>query len=131
MVPKTGGRFAAFDVLLPAGCAAPPLHSHPQDERFYVLDGELTVWLVEAELAADTGTPPAWVASRAQGCGRGEITFAPAGTPHTFRVESDTALMAHAEHAGRDRESLPRAGRAGAVDRGCRRRRMGRAWRRS
>jgi quercetin dioxygenase-like cupin family protein len=89
---QTGGRFAAFDVLLPRG-ASPPLHSHPQDETFYVLDGELTVWLVEAELAADTGTPPAWVESRGRRCGPGGMAFAPAGTPHTFRVESDTALV--------------------------------------
>jgi len=90
---QTGGRLGLFEVLLPRG-AAPPLHSHPQDETFYVLDGELTVWLVEPELAQgeDSGTP-AWVAQRARRCGVGAVTYAPGGTPHTFRVESDTARV--------------------------------------
>jgi quercetin dioxygenase-like cupin family protein len=89
---QTGGRFGVFEVVFPRG-AAPPLHSHPQDETFYVLDGEITAWLVEPDLAADTGDPPAWVAKSAQRCGVGSMMFAPAGTPHTFRVESDTARM--------------------------------------
>ena len=43
---QTGGRFALLEGVMPHG-AAPPLHSHPQDETFYVLEGELTAWLVE------------------------------------------------------------------------------------
>jgi quercetin dioxygenase-like cupin family protein len=89
---QTGGRFGIWEGVLPHG-ASPPLHSHPQDETFYVLDGELTVWLVEAELADDTSTPPGWVSSRGRRCGPGTVVFAPAGIPHTFRVESDTARM--------------------------------------
>lgn len=90
---QTTGRFALFEALFPHG-AAPPLHSHPQDETFYVLDGALTAWIVERELAAgDDGEPPDWVAQRAQRCGVGAIVFAASGTPHTFRVESDTARM--------------------------------------
>jgi quercetin dioxygenase-like cupin family protein len=81
-----------FETLLPRG-AAPPLHSHPQDETFYILDGQVTTWLVEPELAADDGEPPAWVAQRAQSCGVGAMMFAPGGTPHSFRVESDTARI--------------------------------------
>jgi len=73
---QTGGRFALWEGVLPRG-AAPPLHSHPQDETFYVLEGELTVWI-------DT---------RERRCGPGAAVFAPAGTPHTFRIESDTARM--------------------------------------
>jgi len=88
----TGGRFALWEGTLPHG-AAPPLHSHPQDETFYVLDGEITAWLVEPELAGDRGDPPAWVASRARRCSPGAVVFAPAGAPHTFRVESDTVRM--------------------------------------
>jgi quercetin dioxygenase-like cupin family protein len=89
---QTGGRFGLWEGTLPRG-AAPPLHSHPQDETFYVLDGELTVWLVEPELADDQSTPPEWVEKRARRCGAGAAAFAPAGTPHTFRVESDTARV--------------------------------------
>ena len=57
---QTGGRFALWEGVLPPG-AAPPLHSHPQDETFYILEGELTAWLVEPELADDGSEPPAWV----------------------------------------------------------------------
>ena len=88
----TGGRFALWEGELPQG-AAPPLHSHPQDETFYVLEGEVTAWLVEPELAEDQASPPAWVKTRGRRCGVGAVTFAPAGAPHTFRVESDTARM--------------------------------------
>ena len=89
---QTGGRFALWEGVLPHA-AAPPLHSHPQDETFYILEGELTAWLVEPQLANDHADPPAWVNTRGRRCGPGAIVFAPAGAPHTFRVESDTARM--------------------------------------
>jgi quercetin dioxygenase-like cupin family protein len=41
---QTGGRFALWEGVLPHG-AAPPLHSHPQDETFVVLEGEMTAWV--------------------------------------------------------------------------------------
>ncbi len=88
----TGGRFALWEALLPRG-AAPPLHAHPQDETFYILDGELTAWLVEPELAGDGDEPPGWVTTHGRRCGVGTAVFAPGGMPHTFRVESDTARM--------------------------------------
>ena len=72
----TGGRFAVIDVTLPKG-AAPPMHSHPQDETFYVLGGEVTMW----------------VDDRARPCQAGAIAYAPGDTPHGWRVESDTAHM--------------------------------------
>ena len=56
----TGGRFALWEGVLPRG-AAPPLHSHPQDETFYVIEGEVTAWLVEPDLAGDAADPPTWV----------------------------------------------------------------------
>lgn len=87
----TGGRFALWEGVLPRG-AAPPLHSHPQDESFYVLEGEVTAWVVEPDLV-DDGDPPAWVAGCARRGGAGLVSFAPGGTPHTFRVESDTAHL--------------------------------------
>lgn len=74
---QTGGRFALWEGVLPQG-AAPPLHSHPQDETFYVLEGAVSVW-----------------AGGAQGerCEVGAAIFVPGGVPHSFRVESDTARM--------------------------------------
>jgi quercetin dioxygenase-like cupin family protein len=83
----TGGRFALWEGVMPHG-AAPPLHSHPQDETFYVIEGEVTAWIVEPELAA--GAPETWLTTRGRRCGPGAVVFAPGGTPHTFQVESDT-----------------------------------------
>lgn len=81
---QTGGRFGVFETVFPRG-AAPPLHSHPQDETFYVLDGELTAWLVE--------DPDSDWAAAGRRCSSGSVLYASAGTPHTFRVESETARV--------------------------------------
>lgn len=89
---QTGGRFAMWEGILPRG-AAPPLHSHPQDETFYLLEGRLTVWVAEPEVAREGGDPPEWVSTHARACEVGSAVFAPGGTPHTFRVESDTAKI--------------------------------------
>lgn len=90
---QTDGRLGLFDGVLPRG-AAPPLHSHPQDETFYILEGDVTVWIVAVELLeSDRPGPPSWVQERARRCGAGAVAHAPGGTPHTFRVESDTARM--------------------------------------
>ena len=89
---ETGGRFALWEGVLPRG-AAPPLHSHPQDETFYVLEGDVTAWIVDADQIDSDGDPPSWVNACAQRGGIGTVSFAPAGTPHTFRVESDTARL--------------------------------------
>jgi quercetin dioxygenase-like cupin family protein len=91
---QTDGRFALIEVLAPRG-ASPPLHSHLQDETFYLLDGEITVWVLEhGDLAAaDAGDPPSGVTRRAQRGGQGAAVFAPGGAPHSFRVESDSARM--------------------------------------
>jgi quercetin dioxygenase-like cupin family protein len=74
---QTGGRFALWEGVLPHN-AAPPLHSHPQDETFYVLEGSVAVW------AAEVAEAP---------CGPGAAVFVPGGVPHTFRVDSDTARL--------------------------------------
>jgi quercetin dioxygenase-like cupin family protein len=86
---QTGGRFGLWDGVLPHD-AAPPLHSHPQDETFYIVEGELTAWVVDPEEAADGAN---WVRDHAQSCRSGSVVFAPAGMPHTFRVESDSARV--------------------------------------
>jgi quercetin dioxygenase-like cupin family protein len=89
---QTSGRLALWEGVLPRG-AAPPLHSHPQDEIFYVLEGSVTVWIVESPLPEDNSDRPAWVQTHARSCGVGAVAFAAAGVPHAFRVESDTARM--------------------------------------
>jgi len=72
----TGGRFALWEATLPRG-AAPPLHTHPQDETFYVLEGSVV----------------AWIETERRDCAPGAAVFVPGGTPHAFRVESDTARL--------------------------------------
>jgi quercetin dioxygenase-like cupin family protein len=85
---QTGGRFALWEGTLPRG-AAPPLHSHPQDETFYVLEGDVVAWVVEPEETADER----WIETHGRRCGPGAAVFVPGGTPHSFRVDSDTARM--------------------------------------
>jgi quercetin dioxygenase-like cupin family protein len=84
---QTNGRLAVWEGVMPHG-AAPPLHSHPQDESAYVLDGELTAWVVEPDQVDGD-----WVARSARRLGPGGLLHAPGGVPHTFRVESDTAKL--------------------------------------
>ena len=72
----TGGRFALWEGELPHG-AAPPLHTHPQDETFYVLEGKVHVFVESVRHA----------------CAAGAAVFVPGGVAHSFRVESDTARL--------------------------------------
>jgi quercetin dioxygenase-like cupin family protein len=70
------GRFALIEFLFPHG-ASPPLHTHPQDESYVVLDGRLTVQVGEQRLELDEGA----------------TVVVPIGVPHTFRVDSDSARV--------------------------------------
>jgi quercetin dioxygenase-like cupin family protein len=71
-----GGRFALIEFLFPPN-ASPPLHTHPQDESYIVLDGRLTV---------QAGTDRFELAA-------GGMAVIPMGVPHTFRVDSDNARV--------------------------------------
>ena len=70
------GRFALIEFLFPRH-ASPPLHTHPQDESYIVLDGELTVQAGEQRFQLGAG-------------GAGVV---PMGVVHTFRVDSETARV--------------------------------------
>lgn len=73
---SVGDRFALIEFLFPKN-ASPPLHTHPQDETYVVLEGQLTVKAGDErfELAA------------------GDSAVVPIGVPHTFRVNSKTARV--------------------------------------
>ena len=71
-----GDRFALIEFLFPRN-ASPPLHTHPQDESYFVLDGLLTLQ----------------VESEQFGLGTGGAAAVPMGIPHTFRVDSETARV--------------------------------------
>ena len=70
------GRFALIEFVFPHG-ASPPLHTHPQDESYFVLEGRLTVQAGEERFSlAEGGT-----------------AVVPMGLPHSFRVDSDGARV--------------------------------------
>jgi quercetin dioxygenase-like cupin family protein len=67
---QTYGAFALIEEVAPAG-DQPPLHVHHScDEAFYVLEGEVTVW----------------VGDEVHVLGPGDAIFAPRGIPHTLRA---------------------------------------------
>jgi quercetin dioxygenase-like cupin family protein len=68
------GRYALIEFLFPRG-ASPPRHTHPQDESYIVVDGQLVVQAGERRFAL----------------GPGGTAAVPMGVPHTFRVDSETA----------------------------------------
>src|SRR3954462_11838403 len=69
-----GGRYALIEFLFPRG-ASPPRHTHPQDESYIVLDGQLTVQAGERRFEL----------------GPGGTATVPMGVAHTFRVDREPA----------------------------------------
>jgi quercetin dioxygenase-like cupin family protein len=81
-----GGRFAMIEFLFPQH-ASPPLHTHPQDESYVVIEGELTLKVGDDRLHLIAGG----------------AAVAPIRVPHTFRVDSETArVMVISTPAGLD-----------------------------
>jgi quercetin dioxygenase-like cupin family protein len=70
------GRYALIEFLFPK-FASPPRHTHPQDESYIVMEGNLTVHAGEQRFELQAG---------------GTATV-PMGVPHTFRVDSETARV--------------------------------------
>ena len=73
---SSGGAVSLIDSTAP-GQTGPPLHSHPNDETFYVLDGEVA-FAIDGEITRASA---------------GERAHVPGGHPHTFRILSPTARM--------------------------------------
>lgn len=64
----TGGRYGVIEVLVPPGLGS-PWHVHPEeDEWFFVLEGNLTVYVADSRVDL---TP-------------GGFAFGPMGVPHAF-----------------------------------------------
>ena len=73
----TDGAYGLIEAVVPAGVGS-PWHLHPEeDEWFYVLDGEVTVWVADTRLSLKPGS----------------FAFGPKGVPHTFYVETGVAKM--------------------------------------
>ncbi len=71
-----GGRYALIEFLLPRH-ASPPLHSHPVDESYVVLEGRLAIAAGEDRFELEAGAAAA----------------IPIGVAHTFRVDTETARV--------------------------------------
>jgi mannose-6-phosphate isomerase-like protein (cupin superfamily) len=67
----TDGRYGLIETVVPVGLGSPWHVHHEEDEWFYVLDGELTIYVGDARLSLPAG-----------GFG-----FGPKGVPHTFFAE--------------------------------------------
>jgi mannose-6-phosphate isomerase-like protein (cupin superfamily) len=71
---ETSGLFSLIEQVSPTGFATPLHVHHAEDEAFYILEGELTVWCGEHIFKARPGS----------------FVYLPKDVPHCFRVESDT-----------------------------------------
>lgn len=77
---QTDGRFAIVDATVPQG-TSPGWHMQPDDEEtFYVLEGEVTFWAGDPDTPIRRATP-------------GTLVSIPRGTPHSFRIETETARL--------------------------------------
>ena len=74
---QTGGAYSLCEVRGPVGFAS-PMHRHEREnEGFYVASGEVTLVLADGETRL----------------GAGGFGFAPAGAPHTFRLDASEARL--------------------------------------
>ncbi len=74
---KTSGAVAVIEHLLRRGTAT-PLHVQPrEDELFYVIEGQITVWM-DGELSEATA---------------GDLVWVQRGRAHAFRVDSERARV--------------------------------------
>src|SRR5215813_5407248 len=69
----TNGKYATFEAIVQPG-GGPPPHVHSREEEcFYILDGQVTLWAGNERIVA---TP-------------GMFINLPVGVPHSFKNESD------------------------------------------
>jgi quercetin dioxygenase-like cupin family protein len=89
---ETGGAYSLSELCAPEG-SMPPLHVHHRDdETFYVLQGELRLFVGDRELVLSVG----------------QAAVAPRGTPHTYSVQdSDARFLVVNSPAGFDSSSRP------------------------
>jgi quercetin dioxygenase-like cupin family protein len=97
---QSGGAYSVSETLAAAG-NMPPLHVHHRsDETFYVLEGEVRLFVGGREILL----------------ARGQAALAPRDVPHSYRVESDCARWivinapaGHEEFLRAVSEAAPRA----------------------
>jgi quercetin dioxygenase-like cupin family protein len=68
----TNGKYALWEAIVPAG-GGPPPHVHSREEEgFYILEGEITLFIGDQRLIVSAGM----------------FANMPVGTPHSFKNES-------------------------------------------
>ena len=73
---STGGKYGLVDMIEVAAGDMPPLHvHHTHDEGFLLLEGQLSLFLPDCEIALRPG----------------EFVLAPRGIPHTYQVGDSAA----------------------------------------
>ena len=72
----TNGQYAVFE-MIDAAHGEPPLHSHPWEETFYILEGELEITLGNRQHVVTAGA----------------VAHIPANAVHTFKVLSAIARV--------------------------------------
>lgn len=68
-----GDRYSLMEFMVPVN-VSPPVHTHPQDETFFMLEGSMTVHLGEERFLAEPGA----------------TVHIPAGVKHTWRSDTET-----------------------------------------
>ena len=75
---QTGNNFSVIEQLMPFNSGPPPHLHEDMDEMFYIIDGEMTIW-VEGKIQKLTA---------------GSFAMVPRGTVHYFKVTSQTPCKA-------------------------------------
>jgi mannose-6-phosphate isomerase-like protein (cupin superfamily) len=102
---QTGGALFAVQIRMPPGGGPPVMHRHDPGEIYFVLAGEFTFYVGDANgvrrITATTG----------------QVVPLAGGTPHTIRNESATDALAFVVHApGAPMEGFSRAVAAAAAE---------------
>ena len=74
---QTGGRYTLVEILAPDGYESVLHVHHLEDEGFYILEGEITLYVGEQTIKAHPGS----------------FAFGPQDVPHAFRVDSGPARL--------------------------------------
>ena len=74
---QTGGQYTLVEILAPEGFASPLHVHHFEDESFYILEGEMTFYVGDQTIKAQSGS----------------FLFGPKEVPHAFTVDSGPARL--------------------------------------
>ena len=74
---ETGDSFSQFETIDPRGTATPTHVHHNEDESFYVLEGDVCLFVGGERIDLSTG----------------DFAFAPRGIPHAYVVASERARV--------------------------------------